>query len=399
MTIKSRQEYLQIMRERYETASKSERSALLDEVCSTCTYSRKHAIALLSPTRSEHRAVRAKPAPRPRGRPRRYDDPQIKTFLTRVWKAGNLPCGKRLWAMIPLWLPFYRRQNGQALSEKIQALLRDISAATIDRLLAPVRHGQGKIGLATTKPDAILRTQIPMQRSQWREDRPGFFETDTVAHCGTSVSGSFAYTMNLVDIATGWTEQWALWGRGQHGIVRGLKTLEMDLPFALLGLDSDNGTEFINWQLHNYLRHRKNPVRFTRGRPEHANDNAHIEQKNWCVVRQYLGYDRFDNPAVVPRMNALYRGPLRLLLNFFMPSMKQIEKHRVGEKIKRKHDDPQTPYERVLLSPHVKKAKKKQLTALFQRLDPFHLTQEIHRLVIEMHVHTRCDDPDCPYHQ
>lgn len=398
MTLGSRKEYLDIMHKRYQEASKAERTVLLDEVCCTCSYARKYAIALLSPTRSQPPKTVA-PSGRPRGRPRQYDDPRIIAFLTTLWKAGNLPCGKRLKAMIPLWLPSYPQKIGQQLPEHIMELLAAISPASIDRLLVRLRKRHGKLGLGTTKPGLILRTQIPIQRSVWQEDRPGFFETDTVAHCGTSMSGSFAYTMNLVDIATGWTEQWALWERGKHGIITGLEAIENDLPFPLRGLDSDNGSEFINWQLFHHLRKRSMPVHFTRGRPDHANDNAHVEQKNWCVVRQYLGYDRFDNPTVVPMMNALYRGPLRLFLNFFMPSMKQIEKQRIAEKIKRKHDNPMTPYQRALLSADIPEKTKKKLTAQFQQLNPFLLTEEIKRRVGEIMEQCRCGDPDCPHHQ
>jgi hypothetical protein len=219
MTLGSRKEYLRIIRERYQDASKAVRTTILDEVCLTCAYSRKHAISLLSPTRQPRKPAHTTPSGRPRGRPRRYDDPRIKTFLTKLWKAGNLPCGKRLRAMIPLWLPFYVLKNGQTLPETIRTLLLEISPATIDRLLAPVRQGGGKLGLATTKPAAILRTQIPIQRSVWREDHPGFFETDTVAHCGTSMSGSFAYTMNLVDISNRKTGAWCGNTSGTTGLI------------------------------------------------------------------------------------------------------------------------------------------------------------------------------------
>lgn len=399
MTLRSRKEYLAIMRDRYAEASREERTVLLDEVCRTCSYARKYAIALLAPAQPQGVPSTANTQRRPRGRPPLYNDPRIKTCVLTLWKAGNLPCGKRLRSMIPLWLPHYRTKSGKELPPEVIGLLEQISASSIDRLLASRRQQFGKLGLATTKPGAILRTQIPIQRSVWKEDRPGYFETDTVAHCGTSTSGIYAYTMNLVDIATGWTEQWAMWGRGQHGIIVGLEAIEQDLPFRLLGLDSDNGSEFINWQLLHYLKRRRSPVHFTRGRPDHANDNAHIEQKNWCVVRQYLGYDRFDNPAVVPMLNALYRGPFRLLLNFFIPSMKQIEKQRIGEKIKRRHDQPLTPYQRVMLSPHVSKKKKQELTEQFAHLDPFALIEDIQRRVGDILEHCRCADPDCPYHQ
>lgn len=222
MTLRSRKEYLAIMRERYREASREEGTLLLDEVWCTCSYARKYAIALLSPSQPPGTPSTAKTSKGPRGRPRRYDDPRILTFLLKLWKAGNLPCGKRLRPMILLWLPHYRTKKGKELPPEVIGLLEEISAASIDRLLAPRRQKCGKLGLATTKPGSVLRTQIPIQRSVWNEDRPGYFETDTVAHCGTSVSGTYAYTMNLVDIATGWTEQWTLWGRGQHGIIAGL---------------------------------------------------------------------------------------------------------------------------------------------------------------------------------
>lgn len=192
MTLGSRKEYVAIMRERYAEASHAERTVLLDEVCCNCSYSRKHATTLLSPTHPPRTRQKENIAKRPRGRPRLYDDPRITTFLVTLWKAGNLPCSKRLRSMIPLWLPHYPTKSGKELPPEVIGLLEQISASSIDRLLASRRQQFGKLGLATTKPGAILRTQIPIQRSVWQEDRPGYFETDTVAHCGTSTSGIYA---------------------------------------------------------------------------------------------------------------------------------------------------------------------------------------------------------------
>ncbi len=401
MTTKSRQEYISVMRSRYAPADKQERSRLLTEVTHTCGYSRKYAISLLSPIR-ESKKVQTKPhaSPSVRGRPRRYDDPLIVVFLRRLWRESNLACGKRLHAMIPDWLPWYNRQPDVVpLPDSVLTSLQKISASTIDRLLRPYRQGCGKIGLATTKPVAILRTMIPVKTSSWQEDHPGFFEIDTVAHCGTSTHGSYAYTLHMVDVATGWTEQWALWERGQLGVVAGMKQVEADLPFPLQGIDSDNGTEFINWHFLRLFTKRPNPVPFTRGRPQHANDSAHIEQKNWCIVRQFLGYDRFDNPAVIEPLLALYRGPLRLMINVFHPSARQTEKIRIGEKIRRWHDPPKTPLKRVLDSPHLSDEEKNRIREQYADLDPFDLMRQIRVLISKIHACARCSDPNCSAHQ
>jgi hypothetical protein len=298
--------------------------------------------------------------------------------MKRIWLTANLPCSKRLKAVLPLWLPGYTQQYGSLPEEVTNALLA-ISPSSIDRLLKAVRIQYKGRGRSTTKPGTLLRKQIPIKTNQWDESKPGFLEADTVAHCGTSMAGMFAFTIDCVDIATGWTEQRAVWGKGETAVLEQIKDIEASLPFLLRGFDSDNGSEFLN---HHLLRHfsvRKQPVQFTRSRAYHKNDNAHIEQKNWTHVRQWLGYHRFDNPEIVPLLNNLYKTEWRLFQNFFCPSVKLIAKQRIASKTIKRYDSPKTPYQRVMESPYITQEVKHSLTDQLQKLNPFHLRKEIEK--------------------
>lgn len=188
----------------------------------------------------------------------------------------------------------------------------------------------------------------------------------------------FVFTIDCVDIATGWTEQRAVWGKGERGVLQAVQNIEAALPFPLLGFDCDNGSEFLNWHLYRYLTHqRKKPVHFTRSRAYHKNDNAHVENKNWTHVRQFLGYERFDKPELVEMINRLYTTEWRYLLNYFLPSVKLVAKERVGSKIIKKYDTPQTPVQRLLNSPAIDDDTKQLLRAQLQTLNPFHLQQQV----------------------
>jgi hypothetical protein len=275
-----------------------------------------------------------------------------------------------------MWLPSYEKHFIDPLSEPAASALQTISASTIDRLLAPKRRWFQKTGLATTKPGSLLKQHIPYQRNVWDETRPGFFEIDTVAHCGSSTAGTYVHTVGMVDLATAFSVHRALWGKGEHGVVKVLPGIEEALPFRVLGLDGDNGSELINWHMYKYLLHRKRPVQYTRSREYQPNDNAHIEEKNWSIVRQYLGYQRFEDRAMVDMLNDLYEHEWFLLLNFFIPSMKLVSKTRINGRVVKHHDDPRTPYQRVLESAHIAKETKRRLKRQFETLDPFHL-QEI----------------------
>ena len=365
MSNTSRSEYLESIKPRYRKASKNEKNKIIDEFCNVCGYNRKYAIRLLN-----HKSTpKSDWEKRKRGPKKRYDHPDIIKILTRIWSVTNLPCSKRLKVIIPLWLPYYPYH----ITEKVKEALLSISPATIDRLLSKHRSRYYKRGLATTKPGSILKKHIPIKTKQWDESRPGFIEADTVAHCGTSVSGSFVYTINCVDIASGWTEQRATWGKGERGTVNSIKSIEQSLPFNLLGFDCDNGSEFLNWHLVRYLTNRRKPITFTRSRAYYKNDNAHIEQKNWTNIRQYLGYDRFDNPILVDLLNDLYTTEWSLYFNYFIPSMKLITKRRIGSKTEKIHDIPKTPYQRVMESKQISSQVKQKLIKQYKNLNPFYL--------------------------
>lgn len=365
MSTASKREYLESIRSRYQVSHKSVKTIILNEFCRICEYDRKYALRLLNPKPYHfirHRKSRS-------GRPALYDPPEIKAFLKRLWIASNLACGKRLKVMIPLWLPF----DDTGISQDNQQLLLRISAATIDRLLAPLRFRYTKKGLATTKPGSLLKKHIPIKTNQWDEHVPGFIEADTVAHCGTSMAGMFVFTLNTVDIATGWTEQRALWGKGEQGVLEALKSIESALPFSLKGFDCDNGSEFMNWTILKHFQDRKRAVQYTRSREYQKNDNAHIEGKNWTHIRQYLGYDRFEDQRMVTLMNNLYSSEWRLLLNFFLPSVKLLAKERIKSKTIKRFDTPKTPFQRLLESNKVNQNTKEELQLLMKTLNPFTL--------------------------
>jgi hypothetical protein len=365
MSNKSKQEYLAEIRKRYLAASKSEKQQILNEFCLTCDYNRKYAIRLLNKSSPEVSG------PRHPGRKKKYRDAALLGFLEHLWIATNLACSKRLKVMIPLWLPHY----DQPLSEHTKRLLGTISHSTIDRLLAPRKSKYQKLGLSTTKPGSLLKKHIPIKTNQWDESRVGFLEADTVAHCGTSVAGNFIYTVNTVDIATGWTEQRAIWCKGESGALQALKTIEQALPFKIRGFDCDNGGEFLNWTIFKYWTDRRRPVHYTRSREYKKNDNAHIEGKNWTHVRQYLGYERLDQQHLVAQLNDLYTSEWRLLLNFFFPSVKLIDKQRKGSKTIKTYDVPKTPLQRVLESSDITNPVKEQLRSQQNTLNPFTLQQ------------------------
>jgi hypothetical protein len=371
MSPRSRKEYLEAIYVRYQKASRTEKAGILDEFCASCGYHRKHAIRLLRTFRRYQ-----KPKHKKKGKPSVYHKESILKPLKVIWHAANLPCSKRLKAILPLWLPSYQERYGPLSEEQWQALL-SISSATIDRLFKPIRARYKGRGRSTTKPGTLLRKHIPIKTNQWDESRPGFLEADTVAHCGNSMAGMFAFTIDCVDIATGWTEQRAVWGKGETDVLKQIKDIEQVLPFDLKGFDCDNGGEFLNHHLLRHFTDRKQPIQFTRSRAYKKDDNSHIEQKNWTHVRQWLGYERFDNPDVVPLLNDLYTTQWRFFHNFFCPSVKLLSKERIASKTIKRYDIPKTPYQRVIESPHVEEPVKEKLKKQMASLDPFALRHAI----------------------
>jgi len=371
MSPRSKKEYVETIFLRYRHGSRKQKSLILNEFCATSRYHRKHAIRLLRRFKRFPKPKAKKP-----GRAPFYAQPAILEPLKKIWLSANLPCSKRLTAIIPLWLPGYLQSFG-TLPPKVSQALLTISPATIDRILQPVRSRYKKCGRSTTKPGTLLRRQIPIQLNQWDESRPGFLEADTVAHCGSSPLGRFTLTLDCTDIATGWTEQRAVWGKGETGILDQIRDIEHSLPFLLLGFDSDNGSEFLNHHLFRYFSLRKQPVQFTRSRSYHKQDNSHVEQKNWTHVRQWIGYDRIDNPLSVPLLNDLYTQEWRLFHNFFCPSVKLLQKDRIGSKTLKHHDSPKTPYQRILESPLISPQMKQSLSKQLASLNPFVLRKTI----------------------
>jgi len=367
MSPRSKREYREAVHLRYKNATRREKTTILNEFCATCGCHRKHAIRVLKRFKRF-----TKPKAKRRGKPPTYQNEAIRKPLKEIWLAANLPCSKRLKVILSLWLSGYVELFGQLLPNVTNTLLR-ISPATIDRLLKPIRIHYTKRGRSTTKPGTLLRKKIPIKTNQWDESLPGFLEADTVAHCGESTSGMYVNTINFVDIATGWTEQRAVWGKGETGVLEQIKNIEKTLPFPMLGFDCDNGGEFLNYHLLRHFTERKQPVQCTRSRAYHKDDNAHIEQKDWTHIRQWLGYDRLDNPEVVSLLNNLYTKEWRLFHNFFCPSVKLIAKERIGSKTIKRHDSPKTPYQRIMDSPHIQESVKRSLFKQLENLNPFML--------------------------
>jgi len=261
--------------------------------------------------------------------------------------------------------------------------LRRMSPATIDRLLTDKRKALSPHGRSTTKPGSLLKRQIPVRMgSEWDDNRPGFVEMDLVAHCGDSTRGMYANTLDVTDIATGWSEQAAVVNKAQVHVFAAFQQLRSRFPFPLLGVDSDNGSEFINSEMLRYCI-QENLV-FTRSRPYKKNDGCHIEQKNWSIVRQIAGYGRFETQAETDLLNRIF-GLVRLHNNFFMPSVKLIGKVRDGSHVTRMYDPPLTPFKRVLASESVSQDTKQSLLRLFDGLNPLDLKRGISQLVSELY--------------
>ncbi len=365
------------MAKRYARAGKKEKGRMLDELCALTGWSRRHARRAL---RGAVDGPRPRP-PRVRGRPRTYGE-EVLGPLRRIWATLGGPCGKRLAPFLGEAVEAMERCGELELTPEVRAKLLSISAATIDRLLAPERRRLQVKGRSGTKPGTLLRSQIPIRTfAWWDERRPGFCEVDLVGHEGGDPSGQFCQTLNLTCVATGWTEMRAVPNKAQRWVFEALLDIERTLPFPLLGLDSDNGSEFIYDHLFGYCSERG--ITFTRSRAFRKNDNCFVEQKNWTVVRQQVGYARYDTPQELEVLRQLY-SHLRLYVNFFQPQMKLIEKTREGARVRKRHDTPRTPYRRVLESAEVSPAVKVRLTRQYRRLNPVELKRAIARCQDEL---------------
>jgi hypothetical protein len=374
MTRRSVLEYVKAVRPRYWRASKEVKTRILNEFIATTGMHRKAGIRLLN---RQDSAIGKKRS----GRPRCYDI-QTETALIKAWEATDRLCSKRLQPFLPEMVKVLARKEELKVSAEIRAQLGRMSASTIDRILR--RHPQvtGQRKFSTTKPGTLLKNAIPIRTfSEWDERQPGFLEVDLVAHCGESVEGFYLNTLSAVDVATGWVEPVAVWGKGQARVRGAIQDVRQNLPFPMLGLDSDNGSEFINQNLFDYCRQWK--ITFTRSRSYKKNDNCYVEQKNWSVIRRIIGYDRFNTQKAFIALNTIYRL-LRLFMNFFQPVLKLVSKRRHGARVYKIYDVARTPYQRLLTSGILSEEKKGQLAATYNGLNPIILRQRIIKSVEQL---------------
>jgi hypothetical protein len=356
------------MATRYREVSKAEKGRMLDELCALTGWTRRHARRALA------EAATGRPQPPRKLRPRTYGRDVLEP-LRFLWATLDGPAGKRLAPFMTEVVEALERHGELEVSPEVRAKLLRISASTIDRALAPERRRLRVRGRQGTKPGSILKRQIPIRTfAEWDERRPGFCEVDLVGHDGGSGDGEFCQTLDLTCVATGWTEMRALRTKAQRWVFEALVDIRRALPFPLLGLDCDNGSEFINVELFRYCE--QEGITFTRTRPYRKNDNCFIEQKNWPVVRQQVGYLRYDTPAELGALQELYRH-LRLYVNFFQPQMKLVAKTRRGAKVSKTFDAAKTPYRRILESTPVTKEAKDHLTRTYLELNPAQLKRQI----------------------
>jgi hypothetical protein len=368
VTRASIREYLAKQRMRYHAAPRAVRQRLLDEIVAVTGYHRKAII----------RCLRETPRPRvgsaPVGRPRQYG-PAVAGAARVLWEAAGQIGAKRLQPFVPALLARLTACGELTLSPATRALVQRLSPATLERLLAPARRTQPRRGLSTTQPGAWLKQQIPIRTfAEWDDAQPGYLEVDLVAHCGDHTDGFFLYTLCAVDVVTGWVELQPVWGKGHKRVKAALHEIRGRLPVTLRGLDSDNGSEFINRPLYYYCF--REGIKFTRSRAYRKNDSAHVEQKNGAIVRALIGYDRYASRAAYAQLARVYRL-LRLHTNFFQPVQRLVAKTRHGARVRRIHDQAQTPFQRLGHAGALTADRQRELQALYETLNPLRLRRDI----------------------
>ncbi|MBU4047979.1 transposase family protein [bacterium] len=373
------------LRDRYRKSSKKEKTIMLDEFIRLTRYNRSYAARVLRLKEvlgymhirgKRVRLVRDKRKIK-RKKKKIYDE-GVLVALKEIWKICDYICSKRLAPFLKEIIPVLEKWREINLSAKVREKLFKISAATIDRLLTDTRKRFRIKGRSTTRPGSLLKKSIPIRTfADWDEAKPGFFEADLVSHDGGAVRGDFIQSLNFTDISTGWEEMIAVKNKAQRWVFSGIETIKERLPFSILGLDSDNGAEFINAHLIRYCEEHK--ITFTRSRPYRKNDSCFVEQKNWSVIRRAVGYARYDTDRELSILNELY-GYLRLYVNFFQPVRKLIKKERIGSKVIKRYDEAKTPYRRVLASPDIEDEIKMKLKSQYAMLNPAELKRKITKL-------------------
>lgn len=395
LMLSERKNLVLIMEKIYRNASKIEKGVLLSTYGSLTGYSRKYLSALMHQARKQVKLtgsgcilkadLRKKSPAKPRKKV--YEEAGIRV-LVYLWKTFDYPNSKRLHAMIPnqiekmeQFYPVHSQEwelQGIDLTEKAKEQLHQISISTIERILAKERKRLHIKGIPHTKPGSLQKTQIPIRTyAMWNPRRPGFTEIDLVGHEGGDNRGEFCFSLDVVDVCSGWTETRAIRNKAQVHVFSAMQVIKDRLPFPLLGIDSDNGSEFINGEMVRFCTEGK--ITFTRGRVNYKNDQCYVEQKNWTHVRKYVGYARYDSEKERDVLNELYEA-LRYFTNFFLPGVQLQEKLRIGAQVKKRYDTPRTPYQRLLESPHIPSSIKVNLQQVYSQLDPFELKRIIRYL-------------------
>ena len=373
----SRKELRVSFQKNYSDSSWLDRNKVIDGFVAATGYERKYAIKLLNtPVALEIKQRKSTK--------RVIYDEQVKQALVSLWHAANQICSKRLVPFIPELLKVLERHGHLQLPETVREKVLDISHSTVDRLLQSERSKVNR-SVTTTKPGSLFKHRIKVRTfADWDDVIPGFIEADLVAHCGDDTNGSFLNTLTLIDISSGWLECMALIRKSANDVITALEVVSDLLPFKLLGLDTDNGSEFINNDLLDFCDDKN--ITFTRSRAYKKNDQAHVEEKNGSVVRRLVGYDRFEGQNAWECLASLYKV-MRLYVNFFQPSLKLLSKERSGARVTKKYSLAKTPYQRLMSSTHIPTAVKDDLTSQYRVLDPINLLDQLQTLQDKLWVH------------
>lgn len=370
----SKAELINSFRKHYNKACKKDKGRIISQIVEATGYCRKHVIMSLNGDRRVSKIVT---------RTRKSKYTSISESLKKIWAVANFICGKRLKPFMPLLIDSLKQHNEITLTRQEEVLLLGISPATIDRLLAPARKAIGIKGRSTTKPGTLLKHQIAVKTfAEWDNTIPGFLQIDLVAHCGMSTGGEYINTLNMVDVATGWCITTAFMGRSERFCTTAIDEVTPNLPFPILGIDSDNGSEFINAHMKRYCENHS--ITFTRGRANKKNDSCFIEQKNWDIVRKMIGYKRLEKHDELIVLKQIY-DLVGLYQNYFQPSRKLISKVRVGPKVTKKYDVAQTPAQRLLTLKDTPRYVKRRLQETFKQLNPALLMRDIQNLITDLY--------------
>lgn len=378
-----RRDYINVLRERYQKASKTYKTRILDGLCEDFKVHRKYAIRLLNGKQELKN--------RPGGRRPVYSQ-ESELHLRKLFRAMNQCCAIKMKVAMPIWLKFY---DDPELTDQIRAELLKMSSATIERRLKKYKAKLRRTLNTGTKFATYIKNKIPIRPFDYNITEPGHFECDTVAHCGNSLAGSFVWSLTFTDIYSGWTENRAVWNKGAQGVKNAIVDIEKGLLFPFKSFHCDNGSEFLSQHLDRYFNdHRRDvKVKWSRSRPRRSNDNCHVEQKNWTHVRETFGYERYGKEEFLEPMNEIYMDEQYYLYNFFIPTMKLKSKTRIGSKYKRTYSEPKTPYQRLIESEALSEDQKIRLTKIYNRLNPIKIRNEMQRKINKLHKEVSEEKP------